>query len=581
VTAGGRLACLCTLLVVALAVGCARPAATTPENKSAKSTNPGSGDLTLAVDALRKLAEGAEDQPLQRTIFYLNQWLASSDAAKAPWSEDRLLDNLPRALRITPGLERLGKLQFSTDDIVYLQQTLWLHDIASRAAKERSPASLTPWLKEIESSIGLPEAEQLATAERLFDWTIRNLQLDPLPPPPKQREATAGSKNADPVAPAMEGEVGPGYGHVPFQLLLFGRGDAHERARIFILLCRQMGIDAVMLGIKEKDAPLPRAWTPAILVAGQLYLFEPGLGLPIPGPGGKGIATLDQLVADPKLLRQLDVEGLPPYPVAENDLSSIVALVDAEPAALSRRMQLLQAALPAGSRYALAIQARPLAVKLQPSKLDVSLWRVPFEALLYQIGQQQALARDPNAAREFSVQSAIFAPERPLMKARNLHLQGRYQNEEQKKGARALYLECRPPDAEMDKMLSSDYFRKLVGLDQALPQDPAQRQALIEHFVAIARAGKFNATYWLGLTYYEAGNYATAIEWLGERTLEVFPPGPWIPGARYNLARCYEQLGQAELARKWLESDKDSPQRHGNLLRARRMAVAADVAAAP
>ena len=46
------------------------------------------------------------------------------------------------------------------------------------------------------------------------------------------------------------------------------------------------------------------------------------------------------------------------------------------------------------------------------------------------------------------------------------------------------------------------------------------------------------------------------------------PPSPWTPGARYNLARCYEQLGQSSLARQWLESDKESPQRHGNLLRA-------------
>jgi TolA-binding protein len=85
----------------------------------------------------------------------------------------------------------------------------------------------------------------------------------------------------------------------------------------------------------------------------------------------------------------------------------------------------------------------------------------------------------------------------------------------------------------------------------------------------VAREGKFNATYWLGLTYYEVGKYDTAIEWLGQRTVQVSPPSPWTPGARYNLARCYEQLGNYPLARQWLESDKDSPQRAGNLLRAR------------
>ena len=65
-----------------------------------------------------------------------------------------------------------------------------------------------------------------------------------------------------------------------------------------------------------------------------------------------------------------------------------------------------------------------------------------------------------------------------------------------------------------------------------------------------------------------AGNESAAIEWLAERTMEAIPPSPWIPGARYNLARVYEDLGQWDAARKWLESDKDSPQRAGNLLRA-------------
>jgi TolA-binding protein len=88
-------------------------------------------------------------------------------------------------------------------------------------------------------------------------------------------------------------------------------------------------------------------------------------------------------------------------------------------------------------------------------------------------------------------------------------------------------------------------------------------------FTDIAREGKFHATFWLGLTYYEAGKYEAATEWLGERTVQVSPPSPWTPSARYNLARCYEQLGRIDLARQWLESDQDSPQRHGNLLRAK------------
>src|SRR5262245_35962957 len=94
-------------------------------------------DLTLALESLRKLAEGADNQAALRTIFYLNQWLSSDPAGSVAWKADRMLDSLPRAYRNTPGLERLEKLQFSAtgyaqwlDDISYLQQNLWLHDIA-------------------------------------------------------------------------------------------------------------------------------------------------------------------------------------------------------------------------------------------------------------------------------------------------------------------------------------------------------------------------------------------------------------------------------------------------------------------
>src|SRR6185369_9243300 len=114
-----------------------------------------------------------------------------------------------------------------------------------------------------------------------------------------------------------------------------------ERARIFILLCRQVGIDAVMLAFPEEQSTMRRGWLPAALVGGKLYLFDMGLGLSIPGPEGKGIATLDQVRKDPALLRQLDVKGVGDYPIAPSDFKQgIWALIDAEPPALSRRMAL-------------------------------------------------------------------------------------------------------------------------------------------------------------------------------------------------------------------------------------------------
>jgi tetratricopeptide (TPR) repeat protein len=459
------------------------------------------------------------------------------------------------------------------DDISYLQQNLWLNDIARRAIREPTPARWQPWLKEIESSVGIPEAEQLANAERLLDWVARNIQLDAMPSMPNEPLASAGQGEV--ALPAERGELGPGYGHLPLETLLYGHGDAQERARIFILLCRHVGIDAVILGFQDEQSAARRGWTTATLVGGKLYLFETGLGLPVPGAEGKGIATLDQVVKDPTLLRQLDVAGLPPYPVSDKDLKQgAIPMIDAEPAALSRRMQLLQAAMPTATRLALATQPSETAAALRKTNLfsSVQLWDVPFKAVLYRIGVAQRAMQDQKFALEQHRLSVRFAPSRPLIRARNFHLQGRFENEDQKKAARSLYLDCRPPDREIDALKTNEFYRKTIGLDQTLPEDPVQKDATLDMFTGVAREGKFDATYWLALTYFEAGKPEETIRWLVKPVVEVSPPSPWLPGARYNLGRCYEQLGQYDLARQWLESDKDSPQRAGNLLRAKMLA---------
>ena len=65
-------------------------------------------------------------------------------------------------------------------------------------------------------------------------------------------------------------------------------------------------------------------------------------------------------------------------------------------------------------------------------------------------------------------------------------------------------------------------------------------------------------------------------------TLQAAPDGPWAATAQYNLGRAYEANGQLQKAIEMYEDD-DSPQRHGNLLRARRLKrqLAAPQAAGP
>ena len=71
---------------------------------------------------------------------------------------------------------------------------------------------------------------------------------------------------------------------------------------------------AVMLGYRDPKSPGDRThiqfqyWLPAVALsqgtaAPQLYLFEHKWGIPVPGPGGQGVATLAQAAASDAVTR--------------------------------------------------------------------------------------------------------------------------------------------------------------------------------------------------------------------------------------------------------------------------------------
>jgi tetratricopeptide (TPR) repeat protein len=392
-----------------------------------------------------------------------------------------------------------------------------------------------------------------------------------MPPPAKGPQATAGEAVV-PAVPALQGEVGPGYAHTPYELLVQGHGDAHERGRLFILLCRQAGIDAVMLArIDEQVSTTPQPWLPAVLVGKHLYLFDAELGLPIKGPSGQGIATLAEAVADPAVLKHLDLPDGAAYPQSPATLKNVVALIEAEPEALSRRMLLLQKELPSKQHLILSVNPSGLKTRLLrdcPEVKEVRLWHVPLEAILYQFGRPLAFLKNRELAEQFNRGDVMFyMPGPPLLLGRNFHLQGQFENLDQVPGARKLYIDSRMSDEQRSLLYTSEAFRRGMGFNQELPADEQQKKAILETMVGRMQRVKEHATYWLGLTYYETGKYETAIEWLDERVLQAPLPSPWMASARYNVARSYEAMGQADKAIALLEAD-DSPQQHGNKLRA-------------
>jgi tetratricopeptide (TPR) repeat protein len=565
------------LFVALLASGCGSdPRDNTAGGRTPQQAAETVNELDVAMTAVGTMFTSKDSENQGRALFNLNQWIIEAEGPER-FDKDPLLDRIPRAYDKTEPLQSLHRRNFDSADLLYLQQCLWLRDIALRVAPRPAPANLESWLKYLEKQLGISQAEQVRSAERLFDWTICNLQLDKLPPPPKAAAAGVGKTDRTSQPGPMRGEKGPGYWQLPWQALLFGHGDAWQRSRVFLLMCRQTGIRAYMLGVQDAGGSgAVRPWLCGVLVKGQFYLFDAELGLPILAPDGQGIATLDQVVADPGLIRAMDIPGEAPYRVTDAELQGIQVLIDAEPQALSLRMKMLESALIGDKRVILTCRPSDEEKELPKFKYisGVSIWRVCLEAVLFHVEMDKLRRQNPGLQVAYFRQTYMFFPPNGLGEARHLQFEGQFnaKPEDDKKGACQVFSQLRMPYSALDSLDTSTEARRMLGMrEEILSKDPNIRSGQIKDMASIAKMNKNHATYWIGLCHFDAGNYKVAEEWFRDRTLAESQDSPWLPGARYNLARCYEALGKWNEARELYLND-ESPQKIGNLLRAQRIA---------
>ena len=486
---------------------------------------------------LNELERYENAQVLPHTRDLLNQW-AQREQPAATWKPDPLTKSLPDELQkiaVTTSLDRQG---YSLADAQFLETCMWLRDIARRLAR----------------ASGGSQFDELTVAQALFDWTVRNIQLDP------------------------DGETKAS--RFPGEILLAGKGSAAERAWIFILLARQQQLDAVMLALADEAGAL-QTWAPAVLVKGELYLFDPRLGLPIPAgdssrmfqksSGAEAsepqVATLRQVLSDPARLRSLDLNAEHPYPHKAEDLKNLIVLVEASPQFLTRRMKLIEGKLTGNERAVLTVDASALAAQAQKAAgvRDVRLWSLPYE-----VWRDREDPESP-ASQNVAQQLAILEPSSnvTLWKARVLQFKGKFDGEE---GAKQHYMAWRAPTRKLE--LARKHPEVLMAKDERLPGEPLEAGTKPVTFAELdARRArletmKTDATYWLGLVAFEEENYPSARDYFGRRTLEAAPDGPWTGGATYNLARTAEATGDVAKAIE-LYSGDTSPQSHGNQLRAR------------
>jgi tetratricopeptide (TPR) repeat protein len=400
--------------------------------------------------------------------------------------------------------------------------------------------------------------DDLSRVRRVFDWVVRQVQLVP-----------AGSLGSGRLIQAFAR---------PYDVLMRGmatetEGFWAERTWLFMSLCRQLGIDtglvtysrrrtlelqiprygtnldleAALFGLRRAPKA-PIIWLCAALIDDKAYLFDGRLGLEVPGPGGEGVATLDQAMEDPSILERMNLPGLAPYGTSRASLvgspTKIGIMLDSSPGYFAPKMKLLQRELAGKDRtilYQDPAEQRDRFVRALGDRLgSVTLWALPIEV------DTQLFT---NARFVESIQASLFLFQRhfPLVYARVKHLRGEF-------------------DEAIQDYVKLRFATNATWVDDKRRTIPADVQSGLDVY----------ATYYLALAHLERGNLEQA-ELMLRKTLEILPePAPSEPyynmlrwGANANLGRIYEARKEWRRAvGHYVQSDPTS-QYVGNQLRAR------------
>lgn len=466
-------------------------------------SNPGGDNFTIAKDHLNHFFAGSNPADF-----------ALSEASRAYLREqfgqgaDQALTNLE-----TP--------TFTIQDSRHIEDCLLLQQLARRVAGD---------------------GDDLTRVRRVFDWVIRQVQLVP-----------AGS-----LAP-------PGLSQAaarPYDVLLRGmateQGEWAERSWLFIALCRQLGIDAGLIvyepasgagdaSAKQDDATPERrslAWIVTVIVEGKPYLFDCGLGMPIPGPDGKGVATLFQAMDDPSVLSQLDLPGRP-YSTHQDVLSKakITVMLDSTVGQMSPRMRQLQLNLAGRDRMMLfrdpAEEDAVFAKALGDRFGGTSLWKLPIEV-------NTLLFTDPNFVTATQHAIRFFDSALPLLPARMSQIRGEL--------------------AAAIESYAGFGFAEVPVLNDGKTIIPKPLADVLDQY----------ATYYLGLAKLDQNRPDKADDFF-EQSLRILPEidpknfyvSMFRWGAETNLGLIRAELGDRAGAIRYLTAPQPTTQEHGNLLRAR------------
>lgn len=296
-------------LIIYLAAGGKSPPATTRTSEARLTTESG------VETARQSLARQTDMNACRNALQQINTEIGDKPTLHPPSLTDEQKTWLHDHLNLSDEeLKELETSHYTHLDQHYLFRCLLMRDAAGALE-----------IKGVRGKAGGAGVHEkpLDEAARAFAWVMREVRL-------RQRTGE---------------EVPPSF------VVRRGWGDALERALVFLALLEQIGDpDAAqpeLLGFLlqvPNDSGGMRLWACGVVVGDskEVYLFDPHLGLPLPGPNGEGIATLAQARTQPKVLAQLNVEDKLRYPVTAEQARAAQAVLVCPLSALSPRLRYLQ-----------------------------------------------------------------------------------------------------------------------------------------------------------------------------------------------------------------------------------------------
>ena len=595
---------LVSVVVLAAGLSCSPPADPMLDMLDTQLANLKVDSLSRTMQFVESPVRFQKQEFEEKLAASLNRWVKSESNLMTPddWKRDPAAEEVLSKNSSLQPVQKLDELSFINTDSYQLQQRYWFEKLSERliANVDSAPFELHRLASGIEavadddvidqesrndalSEIMLtlhedltPEqAAQLADVTKVFDWIIRNIHLL------RDNEFTGDVdveslrlNDAEDLAAA--GVPGLGYTRFPWITMLTSRGDYVERAKIFMTMVEQRGINSVML--VPKDA---KPWVVAVHIGDHLFLFDTKLGMPLPGKKPGTVATLADLKASPDLLSALDLsvdESLKDntkYWVTADQLNNLRGLILTSPEALSYRFWELENKLVGDSKLSLVNYPSKILAELpKVDGLAYGVWDIEFKTHQFRRALRDAIAQSSfnDSLRDkiswYYLEELYINEFVRYRTARSKYFVGLFETirNDGNLNAIELFYKMIYKDTKIKSLASDKMFQLQLALAQGT-KSSADFQATINAVQANMKLVRRDCGFFLSQCHFDNGNFGTATNWLS-RLEEIDDAVRWQPAINYLRGRSLEAQRDYASAIE-VYKNQDSEQFHGNLIRAR------------